>query len=139
MSSGIRVEILASWLHKIIQLKLIFMAQLPLLPNEGSSIQFLCFRRLLRGTALVIHCLRLHLPLQGMQVQSLVREVRSHMPYGKKKKKNIKQNFLVADMQQSQAMLKFLHYMRSCENISFWAVGLRPRLSLLSEEAFCWN
>ena len=31
--------------------------------------------------------------------------------------------FLVADMQESQAMLKFLRNMRSCENISSWAVS----------------
>ena len=34
------------------------------------------------GTSLVIQWLRLHLPMQGMWVGSLVRELRSHMPWG---------------------------------------------------------
>ena len=36
----------------------------------------------------MVQWLRLHmLPLQGAQVKSLARELRSHMPLGKKKKK----------------------------------------------------
>ena len=44
------------------------------------------------GTSLVVHWLGLYLLLQGMQVQSLVRELRSHMLCDKKKKtkQNIK-------------------------------------------------
>ena len=37
-------------------------------------------------TSLVVQWLRLHLPMQGMQVQFLVRELRSHMPQAKKPK-----------------------------------------------------
>ena len=46
------------------------------------------------GTSLAVQQLRLHLPMQGVGVQSLVRELRSHMPHSQKKKKrqNIKQN-----------------------------------------------
>ena len=32
-----------------------------------------------RGTSLVAQCLTIHLPVQGTQAQSLVRELRSHM------------------------------------------------------------
>ena len=38
-----------------------------------------------RDTSLVIQCLRLCLPMQGVRLQSLVWELRSHMPHGKKK------------------------------------------------------
>ena len=34
------------------------------------------------GTSLVVQCLRIRLPMQGTWVQSLVRELRSHMPRG---------------------------------------------------------
>ena len=37
------------------------------------------------GTSLVVQWLRLHLPMQGVWVQSLVAELRSHMPPGQKK------------------------------------------------------
>ena len=36
------------------------------------------------GTCLAVQWLRLHLPMQGAQVQSLVGEVRSHMPHSQK-------------------------------------------------------
>ena len=36
-----------------------------------------------RGTCLVVQWFGIHLSLQGMQIQPLVREVRSHMPWGK--------------------------------------------------------
>ena len=40
------------------------------------------------GTVLVVQWLRLHLPMQGaVEVRSLVRELRSHMPCGQKTKK----------------------------------------------------
>ena len=42
------------------------------------------------GTSLVVHWLGLYLLLQGMQVQSLVRELRSHMPCDQKKKNKTK-------------------------------------------------
>ena len=42
------------------------------------------------GTALVVQWLRLHLPMQGVRVPSLVRELGSHMAHGQKTKKNIK-------------------------------------------------
>ena len=38
------------------------------------------------GTSLTVQWLRLHLPMQAMQVWSLVRELRSHMPQGQKNK-----------------------------------------------------
>ena len=44
----------------------------------------------LLGTSLVVQWLRLNLPMQGVWVQSLVGELRSHTPHGQKTK-NIKQ------------------------------------------------
>ena len=38
------------------------------------------------GTSLAVQWLRLHLPMQGVQVGSLVGELRSHMPWGQKTK-----------------------------------------------------
>ena len=38
------------------------------------------------GTSLAVQWLRLRLPMQGVQVQSLVGERRSHMPCGQKAK-----------------------------------------------------
>ena len=37
------------------------------------------------GTSLVVQWLRLCLPVQGVQVRSLVRKLRSHMPLSEKK------------------------------------------------------
>ena len=36
------------------------------------------------GTSLVVQWLKICLPMRGMKVQSLVRELRSHMPQGNK-------------------------------------------------------
>ena len=44
------------------------------------------------GTSLVVQELRLHLPLQGMHVQSLVRELGSHMACGQKTKTENRSN-----------------------------------------------
>ena len=41
---------------------------------------------MITGTSLAIQWLRLHLSMQGVQVQSLVRELRYHMPHGQKTK-----------------------------------------------------
>ena len=38
------------------------------------------------GTSLVVQWIRLHLPMQGVRVQSLVGELRSHVPRGQKTK-----------------------------------------------------
>ena len=38
------------------------------------------------GTSLVVQWLRLCLPMQGVQVRTLIRELRSHMPCGQKSK-----------------------------------------------------
>ena len=46
--------------------------------------------KILLGTSLMVQWLRLDLPKQGAWVQSLVREMRSHMPHGQKYQ-NIKQ------------------------------------------------
>ena len=37
-------------------------------------------------TSLIVQWLRLFLSMQGVQVQSLVRELKSHMPYSQKAK-----------------------------------------------------
>ena len=42
------------------------------------------FKFLVRGTSLVVQWLRIHLPMQGTWVQSLVKKLRSHMPWGGK-------------------------------------------------------
>lgn len=39
------------------------------------------------GTVLVVQWLRFQLPMQGMQIQSLVGEVRYHIPCGHKNQK----------------------------------------------------
>ena len=47
----------------------------------------LCKRMcIIRGAFLVAQWLRLCLPRQGMQLQSLVGELRAHMPHGQKTK-----------------------------------------------------
>ena len=51
------------------------------------------------GTSLVVQWLRLYLPVLGVQIQSLVRELRSHMPHGQKGKKE--------DIKQKQCCNKF--------------------------------
>ena len=51
--------------------------------------RLLVIETLSTGASLVVQWLRLHLPLQGVQVQSLVRELRSHMPC---ENENINQN-----------------------------------------------
>ena len=38
------------------------------------------FKKLLCSTSLVVHWLKIHFPMQGTWVQSLVGELRSHMP-----------------------------------------------------------
>ena len=40
----------------------------------------------IRGASLAVQWLRLCLPMQGVQVQSLVGQLRSHMPRGQKTK-----------------------------------------------------
>ena len=40
------------------------------------------FKKILSGTSLVVQWLRIHLPMQGTWVRSLVGELRSHMPWG---------------------------------------------------------
>ena len=41
-----------------------------------------CFLKSISGTSLVVQWLRIRLPMQGMRVQSLVRELRSHHAAG---------------------------------------------------------
>ena len=53
--------------------------------NGIQHLETICY-----GTALVDQWLRLHLPMQGVQVQFLIRELRCHMPCGQKKQ-NVKQ------------------------------------------------
>ena len=48
-------------------------------------------KRNVGGTSLVVQWLRLRLPMQGVWVRSLVWELTSHMPQGKKNKNKIKQ------------------------------------------------
>ena len=57
------------------------------------------------GTSLVDQWLRLHLPMQGVQVQFLARELRSHMPCGQKNQ-NAKQK---QNCKSSIKILKMVH------------------------------
>ena len=61
---------------------LFFMA-IPHTPPYTWAINLLYLKYILPVTSLVVQWLRIHLPMQGMWVQSLVRELRSHMPRGK--------------------------------------------------------
>ena len=58
-----------------------------------------------RGTSLLVQWLRLHLPMQGVQVQSLARELGSHMPCGRKTKTWNRNNILT----NSIKTLKMVH------------------------------
>ena len=42
--------------------------------------------RTFTGTSLAVQWLELHLPMQGVWIQSLARELRSHIPHGQKTK-----------------------------------------------------
>ena len=42
--------------------------------------------KVVKGTSLAVQGLRLPLPIQGVQVQSLVRELRPHIPQGQNHK-----------------------------------------------------
>ena len=53
----------------------------------------------------MVQWLRLHLPVQGIQVQSLVRELRSHMPCGQKIKTYNRSNVVT----HSIKTLKMVH------------------------------
>ena len=44
------------------------------------------------GSPLVVQWLRYHLPMQWLQIQSLVGELRSHMPRGQKAKTENRNN-----------------------------------------------
>ena len=46
------------------------------------------------GTSLTSQCLRVHLPMQGVHVHSLIRELRSHMPQCPKKLKKQRSNIV---------------------------------------------
>ena len=50
------------------------------LPSYSTYLGFLAFLNLFLGTFLVVQWLRLHLPMQGVQLPSLVRDLRFHMP-----------------------------------------------------------
>ena len=43
---------------------------------------FFSLLKITLGTSLVLQWLKICLPMQGMRVESLVRELRSHMPWG---------------------------------------------------------
>ena len=56
------------------------------LNNSGQSKIVTLKEYVLFRTSLVVQWLRLHLPVQGSMVQSLIRELRSHMTWGQKAK-----------------------------------------------------
>ena len=47
------------------------------------------------GTFLVVQCLSLHLPMQKVQVQSLVEELRSHVTHGQKIQTDNRSNIII--------------------------------------------
>ena len=59
-------------------------------PRKKAGCKYISFPKATRGTSLVVPWLRLRLPKQEIWVQSLVEELRSHMPQ-RQKKQNIKQ------------------------------------------------
>ena len=55
--------------------------------SDSYSINFfIIFKNEYFGTSLAVQCLRLCLPMQGVQVQPLVVELRSHKTHGQKTK-----------------------------------------------------
>ena len=52
--------------------------------KKWKDIQCSWNKRINIGTSLVVQLLRLRLTMQGVRVQSLVGELRSHMPHGQK-------------------------------------------------------
>ena len=80
-----------------------------------------------RGTSLVAQCLTIHLPVQGTQAQSLVRELRSHMlqlrpsqinKYLKKKKIEVlgtKRGGMKRPWEESGLMAERVRYMSNQE------------------------
>ena len=66
------------------------------------------------GTSLVVQWLRIHLPMQGTQVQPLAEELRSHMPRGNEAHKLLLN--LHATTRESVCRNKISHMMqvRSC-------------------------
>ena len=56
------------------------------LNDSGQSKTLTLKEYLLLRTSLVVQWLRLHLPVQGSVVQSLIRELRSYMTWGQKAK-----------------------------------------------------
>ena len=52
----------------------------PHLPFTGTQVNTSC-RKKTRGTSLAVQLLRIHLAMQGTRVQSLARQLRSHMPW----------------------------------------------------------
>ena len=65
------------------------------------------------GISPVIQWLRHCLPVQELQVQSLVREVRSHMPHGQKTKTSNRSNILT----DSTKTLKMVHHQKNLQKI----------------------
>ena len=60
---------------------------------------------ILLGTSVIVQWLRLHLPIQEVQVPSLARELRSHMPRGQKTKTQNRSNIVT----NSIKTLKMVH------------------------------
>ena len=54
------------------------------LPGKGEQNRFMPSKLCVPGTWVAVQWLRLHLPVQGVRVQSLVRELRVHMPHHQK-------------------------------------------------------
>ena len=50
--------------------------------GRGAASLICIMSKLIVEASLVVQWLRLHIPSQGTEVQSLVRELRSHMPQG---------------------------------------------------------
>lgn len=68
-------------------------------------------------TSLVVHHLRLHLSMQGVKVQSLVRELRYHMPHGKKGSKAATEAMFLGALETFKVVGGFGGYveMSTCE------------------------
>ena len=112
---------------------------------------WLCFKFMIMETSLVVQSLRLCLPMQGVQVQSLVGKLRSHMPCGQKakkhkrytsKKKNCDHEPQADSFMSGSCFFTFLLHLLSqsptslfCSNFTLFKILTLPSLSLLSAHA----
>ena len=93
-------------------------------------------KRNLWGTSLVVQCLRLCLPMQGVWVQCLVGKLRSHMPWGQETKTENRNNIVT----NSIKTFKMIHIKKELKKLkrSLWAKAQKQDVSWCGkQEAPC--